>query len=642
MPLAFNQQKFHVEIVDQEFLYKNFSCAAGCPVNTQAGDYVQAIAEGDFERAYAVARGPNPFASVCGRICSHPCEQACRKGEVADRPISIRALKRYVTEQYGVEISRDLDKTLAFSTAPGSVHPTPNGHKVAIIGAGPGGVTCGHDLARLGYECHIFEKLQVPGGMLWVGVPEYRQPRDVIRNEVAAVERLGVKIHYGKTCGVDFTLQDLFDQGFEAIFLAIGAHIGRDLPLPGRDLRGIHVAIPFLRQAALYEPIEDFGERVVIIGGGNVAMDVARSSLRVNPAVKEVQITCLEPRDAMLAFEWELEEALEEGATLENSWGPLGFVGEDGRLTGVRVKRVASVFDEAGKFNPQYVEGSERVFDCDTCIIAIGQGIDTGFLREEDGVTVDRRGTIQTDPATMRTTNPRIFCGGDAAFGPRLVIDAVAEGSRAARGIDELIQGRPRIIKLWTSSEVTNLHMSGTLDLHAKRREDFAMAEDYDYSPRLQPGSTPLSTRRNWREVEKVYTDVQARTEGNRCLRCNYNTIFSSETCILCGGCVHVCPESCLQIIDVNQIDRGAAGSPMDRLVAARYPGEAMPDGAAIIKDEARCVRCDLCVRICPTDAITMERFDEREIALDLPLVAHADHATRRHRAPPVEAPRVA
>jgi formate dehydrogenase beta subunit len=636
MSLAFNQQKFNVQIVDQEFLYKNFSCAAGCPVNTQAGDYVQAIAEGDFERAYAVARGPNPFASVCGRICSHPCEQACRKGVVSERPISIRALKRYVTEQYGVEISHDLDKTLSFSTAPGSVHATANGHKVAIIGAGPAGVTCGHDLARLGYECHIFEKLPVPGGMLWVGVPEYRQPRDVIRNEVAAVEHLGVKIHYGRTCGVDFPLQDLFDQGFEAIFLAIGAHIGRDLPLPGRHLRGIHVAIPVLRQAALYEPIEDFGERVLIIGGGNVAMDVARTSLRVNPAVRMVQITCLEPRDHMLAFEWELEEALEEGATLENSWGPLGFVGENGRLTGVRMKRVASILDDTGRFNPQYVDGSERVFDCDTCVIAIGQGIDTSFLRPEDGVVVDRRGTIQTDPKTMQTTNPRIFCGGDAAFGPRLVIDAVAEGSRAARGIDERIQGRPRILKLWTSCEVHNHHMSALLDMQHKRPEDFAMAEDYDYSPRIQQGAIPLNTRHGWREVEKVYTDGEARAEGNRCLRCNYNTIFSSQTCILCGRCADVCPENCFALVDVMQIERGPQGSPMDRLLAARYDGDGPPNGGAIIKDESRCVRCDLCVRCCPTGAITMERFEEREVALDLAALAGRD---ARPASRPLEAP---
>jgi NADPH-dependent glutamate synthase beta subunit-like oxidoreductase len=618
MNLAFNQRKFDLQIVDQEYLFSNFSCSSGCPVNTRAGEYVQAIAEGDFERAYAVARGPNVFASVCGRTCSHPCEQACRKGVVSERPISIRALKRYVTEKYGVEITRNLDKTLSFSTAPGSVNPTPNGHKVAIVGAGAAGVTCGHDLARLGYECHIYEKLEVPGGMLWVGIPEYRLPRELIKNEVAAVERLGVKFHYGQECGKDFTLQGLFDEGCEAIFLGIGAHIGRDLPLPGRDLKGILVGVPFLRAAALYQPIEDMGERVLIIGGGNVAMDAARTSIRVRPDVKEVKITCLEARDKMLAFEWELEEALEEGATLFNSWGPLEFVGENGRLTGVKMKQISAIFDETGRFNPQYVEGSEKIFDCDTCIITIGQGIDTGFLKEEDGVKVGRRGNIETDPKTMQTTNPRIFCGGDAAFGPRLVIDAVAEGSRAARGIDELIQGRPRILKLWSSTEVANHHMSPIIDLDAKRPHDFAMAEDYDYLPRVDPLTISLDDRKNWKEVERVYTEQQARQEGNRCLRCNFNTIFSSQTCILCGGCIDVCPEQCLSIIDVNQIARGSAGSDMDLLLSKRYEGEEIPHGAAIIKDDTRCVRCDLCVRRCPTDAITMERFEEKEIALNV------------------------
>jgi len=614
---AYNQRRFDVQIVDQEYLFGNFSCSSGCPVNTRAGEYVQAIAEGDFERAYAVARGPNVFASVCGRTCSHPCEQACRKGVVSERPISIRALKRYVTEKYGVEITRNLEKSLSFSTAPGSTDPTPNGHKVAIVGAGPAGVSCAHDLARLGYECHVYERLEVPGGMLYVGIPEYRLPRELIKNEVAAVELLGVKIHYGVECGKDFTLRSLFDEGFEAIFLGIGAHIGRGLPLPGHELRGIHIAVPFLRDAALYRPIEDLGERVLIIGGGNVAMDVARTTIRVKPDVKEVRITCLETREQMLAFEWEIEEALEEGATLDPAWGPLEFVGEDGRITGVRMKQVAAIFDAEGRFNPQYVEGTETVFECDTCVLAIGQGIDTSFLTEEDGVTVGPRGNIETNPETMQTSNPRVFCGGDAAFGPRLVIDAVAEGSRAARGIDEMIQGRSRIIKLWSSTEVPNFHMSPIIDLEAKPPEAFAMAEDYDYSPRIDPLTISLDDRHNWKEVERVYDEVQARAEGNRCLRCNFNTVFSSATCILCGGCIDVCPENCLSIIDVAQIN-AAEGSEMAQLLAVRYEGEPLPDGAAIIKDDDRCVRCDLCVRRCPTDAITMERYEEKEVALDV------------------------
>ncbi len=617
MAPAYNLRKFDLKIVDQEYLFGNFSCSEGCPVNTRAGEYVQAIAEGDFERAYAVARGPNVFASVCGRTCSHPCEQQCRKGVVSDRPISIRALKRYVTEKYGVEISRNLKKSLSFSTAPGSTDPTPNGHKVAMVGAGPAGISCAHDLARLGYECHVYERLEVPGGMLYVGIPEYRLPRELIKNEVAAVELLGVKIHYGQECGKDFTVQSLFDDGFEAIFLGIGAHIGRGLPIPGNDLKGIHIAVPFLRDAALYKPIEDLGERVLIIGGGNVAMDVARTTIRVKPDVKDVKIVCLEPRDGMLAFEWELEEAMEEGATLENSWGPLEFVGENGHLTGVRMKQIASIFDAEGKFNPQYIEGSETVFECDTCVLSIGQGIDTSFLTEQDGVTVGPRGNIETNTETMQTSNPRVFCGGDAAFGPRLVIDAVAEGNRAARGIDELIQGRSRIIKLWSSTEVPNFHMSPILNLDAKRPEAFAMAEDYDYSPRIDPLTISLDDRHNWKEVERAYTEADARAEGNRCLRCNFNTVFSSATCILCGGCIDVCPEDCLSIIDIAQIN-AAGGSDMEKLLAARYEGEALPEGAAIIKDDARCVRCDLCVRRCPTDAITMERYEEKEVALDV------------------------
>lgn len=617
-------KQYRIRPVDRVFLRENFNCNRACPVNTKAGAYVQAIREGAYERAYAIARGPNPFASICGRVCAHPCEEACRKGVVESEPIAIRALKRFVTERFGVEsrTTPGVRETLNYSTAPGSLHPEKTGKRVAIIGSGPAGLSCAHDLVRLGHECTIFEAQGVAGGMLVLGIPEYRLPRDVIKREIEAILSMRVRVRYNAKLGRDFKLADLWNEGYHAVFIAIGAHKTRELNIPGVELDGVIHGIDFLLNANLGYKVA-LGEKVVVIGGGNVAVDIARIVRRLGDesggmrygAVSEtredieaaldmartalrmgahrVTMVTLESRDKMPAWEWEVEEAINEGVVLDSSKGPKRILGKEGKVTGLETLAVSSVFDDEGGFNPSFYDGSEQAIEADTVILSIGQASDFSWIREEDGIEVTPAGLIQVDPQTLASTGPGIYAGGDVAFGPRIVIEAVADGQKAARSIEAYLQKEIRIRTQWESKEI-----------------EHRMTEDFDLTPRQKPPVIDIIRRTGIGEVETPYSEDKALTESRRCYGCDVNTIFSSTKCILCGGCIDVCPESCFRLIDIRQLRRNKT---LEKIIRARY-GTDRPEGSAIIKDEERCIRCGLCVKRCPTGAITMERFHEKDV----------------------------
>lgn len=619
-------KRYRVRPVDEYYLRENFNCNRGCPVNTKAGAYVQAIGKGDYEGAYAIARGPNPFASICGRICAHPCEEVCRKGVVEKDPISIRALKRFVTERFGVEARSILaiKDTLKYSTAPGSLEPQKTGKRVAIIGSGPAGLSCAHDLARLGHDCTIFEAQGVAGGMLILGIPEYRLPKDLINREIEAILSMGVSIRYNSKLGRDFKLADLWKEGYHAIFISIGAHMTRELGIPGIELDGVINGIEFLLNANLGYRV-DLGEKVIVIGGGNVAVDVARTVTRIGDegqlqgygAVSEeredieaaldmartavrmgarnVTMVTLESRDKMPAWEWEVDEAVREGVNLVSLKGPKRIIGKEGKVSGLETLNVRSVFDEAGRFNPTYYENSEEIIEADTTILSIGQVSDISWISEDDGIEVTPGGLLQVDPLTLATSVPGIYAGGDVAFGPRIVIDAVADGQRAARSIEEYLRKEIRIQTSWKSQEIEHW-----------------MLADFDLTPRQKPPMIDVERRTGISEVETLYKEEQALREARRCYKCDVNTIFSSTKCILCGGCIDVCPESCFRLIDLQQI---YSDENLKRIMLARY-GTDHPEGSAIIKDEERCIRCGLCAKRCPTGAITMERFHEEEVLI--------------------------
>lgn len=627
------------KLVDLEWLESNFPCMQACPVHTQAGRYVTLIAQGRYEEAYRYVRAPNPFASICGRVCGHPCEPACRRGQL-DSPISIRALKRFVTERYGPESRNPID---LFPEKPKVIYP----EKVAVVGSGPAGMSAAHDLALLGYAVTIFEAAAVPGGMMHLGIPEYRLPRDVLQAQIREILDLGPELRLNQRLGRDFSLGDLREQGYKAVLLAFGLHRSRDLNLPGNELDGVVKGIDFLLNVNLGYRFS-IGKQVVVIGGGNVAIDVARTAMReqqkaagepqggsalpdhlsaseMDVAMKEfmdvsraalrmgarkVNLVCLESRAEMPASEEEIEEGLQEGIEIHPSLGPKQFVGKDGKVTGLETIRCASVFDAQRRFNPTFEAGTETIIPCDTVILAIGQASDLSFLKPEDQIETTRQGTVKIDPETLRTTAPGIFAAGDIAFGPRLIISAVADGKKAAEQIDRYLRGpdwkpKPKYVQITL------------LDHHE-------MAEHYDEYSRLSVPVIPLERRTGIAEVETGFTEEQARREASRCLQCWINTIFEGNEeegteCILCGGCVDVCPENCLQLVPLSQFHfSGETKTRLEEEADLRVlelqhltPGDlAAAEGSIMVKDETNCIRCGLCAERCPAKTITMEAFE--------------------------------
>ncbi|MDJ0974138.1 MAG: FAD-dependent oxidoreductase [Planctomycetota bacterium] len=570
---------FDVEVPDLGYFERLIACRHACPVHTDASGYVQAVAEGDYELAYRIARGPNPFASICGRVCGAPCEYACRRGTI-DRPVSIRAIKRTATERYGVESPKDLRTTLEMSTAAGSLDAEPNGEKVAVVGAGVAGLTCAHDLRRLGYAVTVFEALPKPGGMLRYGVPKFRLPVDLIDNEINAILEMGVELHCGVRIGRDKTLEGLREEGYAAVFLGVGLQTSRTLPLPGSDLEGVVPGLKHLYAFNTDAPIDDLG-RVVVIGGGDVAFDCARTAIRL-PGTSDVTLICLESLDEMPADTVEILEGDEEGVVRRNRLGPVRFVGENGKVTGLEVRKVERVFDAMGRFDPVLLEGTEEILPCDTVLLAVGQTSDTEFASGVQELELGGGGTVVADFDTGRTSVPWLFAGGDIALGPKLFIDGVAQGQRAAKSIHEFVKGEV-IPKSGDRSFACEYVRQG-------------LQHDYLQSARLFPPATEPASRLESTEapVEVMYEDVDARQQGARCLRCEVETVFDGTKCILCGGCADVCPTWCLRLVTLEEI--GMADP-------------SMPNGSAIIKDEDRCIRCAQCAVRCPTDAITMERI---------------------------------
>jgi NADPH-dependent glutamate synthase beta subunit-like oxidoreductase len=626
-------ERLRVEVPGEGYHRNLVSCQVACPVHTDARGYVRAIAAGRFEEAYLIARGPNPLASICGRVCGAPCETACRRGRVPrvddyghfigpDRPIAIRALKRFACERFGAEarnprdvlaaargfvppVAADADEMAALIRAfVRGGFPPAHGERVAIIGAGPAGLAAGHDLALMGFKPVIFESEPVAAGMLAVGVPEYRLPRELIRREVAVIEALGVEIRTGVTVGRDVSFAQL-RRDHAAVIIAVGAKRSRDLGLPGERGPRVYGGVDLLRAVALGERM-DLGEEVVVIGGGNVAYDVARTVLRQAaydtartaarlPGIKRVRLASLETLEEMPADTVEILEGDEEGIERLNGWGPVEIARNGGgAVTGVVFRRCTRVYDAQRRFSPQFDDTARQTVTCDTVLLAVGQSTDLGFLADGGTDIAELRpGWPKADPHTLATTARGVFVAGDLAHGTRLLIDAVASGKQAARAVYQFVTGRAM------RPEAVEAH----IPLDRYRREFRYEALRRVELPALSPAKRLAEPRAL---VELGYDEAAARREASRCLDCGVTPVFDGTRCVLCGGCVDVCPTACLTLASLDTVMPNAD---LDTAVA-RLTGDGTDRTAltAILKDEDRCIRCALCAMRCPSDAITMER----------------------------------
>lgn len=640
--------RYSVRIPDLFWYRTNILCMEACPVHTDSGKYVQLIGKGEDEEAYLVARSSNPFASVCGRICAAPCEDACRRGRI-DEPITIRSLKRFVTEKFGVEshFAHTQELLIEGKKSPqGSWWPlhvpsvikkgdVKKGKKVAVIGAGPSGLACAHDLALRGYQVTMFEASNTLGGMPRTAIPEYRLPKDVLRKEAEFVFSLGVEVRFYSPLSENFGFAELKNMGFEAVFISVGAQQSRKLNIEGIELDGVFSAIDYLLNVNQGYKI-DLGKRTLVIGGGLVALDSARTALRevlatvsdseaaklaidvsaeagtmltaidvartaLRRGTLKVDVASLESFEEMPATQTiqgkeEFEESMREGITFHPSRGPKRIIGENGKVKAVEFLKVKRVFDDKGRFNPELEPNTETIIEADSVILAIGQRPDLSFIKPSDNIEITPGGTIKVNPKTLATTREDVFAGGDSAFGARILIEGVANGKLAAQSIDNYLNKKMSTKKRFSVSiEVLSPH-------------DYQKPKGYEIRERHTPAKISIDRRTGVNEVEVTFDEVEARTQAQRCLVCHINTVYNSELCILCAACVDHCPQDCLKLVPYSEINfeqKGIIGNEFENNKTAL---------TAMIKDEAVCIRCGLCATVCPTGAMTMERFSFKEI----------------------------
>lgn len=477
-------------------------CKADCPAHNDIQGYVGLAAKGEYRKALELLKETSPFPSVCGRVCHHPCESNCNRTQI-DEPLAIQPIERFLAD-------RD------FSGDKPYVPPVKErrGQKAAIIGSGPAGLTAAYFLARDGYEVTVFEKLPVAGGMMAVGIPAYRLPREILSREIKIIRDMGVEIRTGVAFGKDITLADLKTMGYRTVFLATGLHGNRRLNVENEDLQGVLKGVDFLRDASLGKPVA-VGKRVIVVGGGNVAVDVALTSIR--KGAHEVTMVCLEQRDEMPAWKHEILEALEEGVKIVNGFGPNRFLAKDGKLCGVEFKRCTSVFDPTGAFHPVYDATDLKGMEADTVIAAIGQVADLSFA-EKQGITVRPGGRLDADPVTLETPIEGVFAGGDACYGPKSVVEAVGSGREAAISMDRYMRS-----------------LSLRADRDRKRLViNEPQKEKYDPSRRAQVVRLgPKERIGGFAEVRLGFSEETAAREAKRCISCG-------------ASCIQACPHNAI------------------------------------------------------------------------------------------------
>ena len=575
------------DIRDPAYFHEVVDCQWACPAHTNVPEYIRLIAQGRYTDAYVLNRETNVFPGILGRTCDRPCEPACRRTRVDGKAVAICRLKRVAADLRG-------DLTGRLPVAP----PAKNGKRIACVGAGPASLTVANDLLPLGYEVIIYEKLDEPGGLMRTNIPAFRLPQGVLDEEIAMIVDMGAEVHYGTPIA---SMKALHKDGrFDAVFVGTGAPRGKELELPGRHEGGanIHIGIDWLESIA-FGHVNSVGERVLIIGVGNTAMDCCRSSRRLGG--KDIKVMARRPRKFFKASEWELEDAEEEKIDIVINHAPKSFVVENGRLRGMEFERLEWSAD--GKTSRTI----DTVFlPADDVVLAIGQENAFPWIERDIGIAFDKWDVPVVDKVTMQSTLPGVFFGGDAAFGPLNIIWAVAHGHEAAISIHNVCRGR-------SVSERPKQGMrlgSQKMGIH-----QWSYSNDYSIAKRARMRHVELPDRfqRIDIEVEQGFTPEQTKAEVERCLNCDIQTVFSAPRCIECDACIDVCPVSCLTITRDGSEEalRGRLTAPSAHPTQPLYASSALPQtGRLMIKDEDVCLHCGLCAERCPTAAWDMQKFD--------------------------------
>jgi NADPH-dependent glutamate synthase beta subunit-like oxidoreductase len=570
-----------------EYFHRVVDCQWACPAHTDVPQYIRLVAQGRFGDAYLLNRESNVFPGILGRVCDRPCEPACRRGRVEEKPVAICRLKRVAADYRG-----DIESRL----------PQPaqrkNGRRVALIGAGCASLTVANDLAPLGYDCVIFEAMSTPGGLMRTNIPAFRLPAEVLDEEIGYVMRLGVELRLNSPVT---SLRALLAEGYDAVFVGSGAPKGKNLVLPGRDVSDrIHIGIDWLGSIA-FGHTESVGERVLIIGVGNTAMDCCRSSLRLG--AKDVKVIARKPRQFFKASDWELEDAEEERVEIVVNLSPKEFVIENGKLVGMRFDELQYELDASGEIASTKTV-REVFLPCDDVVLAIGQENAFPWIERDLGLAFDRHDVPVVDAKTYQSTRPGVFFGGDAAFGPKNIIWAVEHGHQAAISIHKHCEGTSLEERLARGVTLTTAKMG----IH-----------EWSYSNAYEPAARRIMPHVDLKqrfkklniEVELGFTAEQIATEVERCLNCDLQTVFTTDLCIECDACIDICPVDCLAIAP-----NGTEQELSSRLKAARLEPEQQlfvsaplkQTARVMLKDENLCVHCGLCAERCPTGAWDMQK----------------------------------
>ena len=578
------------DIADPSYFHKVVDCQWACPAHTPVPEYIRLIAEGRYTDAYMINWNSNVFPGILGRTCDRPCEPACRRGRVEKEPVAICRLKRVAADN-----KSDVRGQLPIAPV------KKNGKRVALVGAGPASLTVARDLAPLGYDVVVFDGDPEAGGMIRTQIPRFRLPVSVIDEEVGYITGIGgIEMRLGQR--ID-SMKALMADGFDAIFVGSGAPRGRELDIPGRKeaAEHIHIGIDWLSSVS-FGHTDKIGKRVIVLGGGNTAMDCCRTSRRLGG--EDVKVIVRSGFEEMKASPWEKEDAIHEDIPILNFLVPKEFTHENGTLTGVLFEKVVAKYDDKGRRSLVPSGEPDQHFGCDDVLVAIGQENAFPWIERDCGIEFDRWGMPKVDPVTMQSSVPNVFFGGDAAFGPKNIIWAVAHGHDAAISIDKLASGED--VRQRPPPNVTLV--SQKMGIH-EWSYDNDISNDHRYRVPLREKAMALRDVRM--EVELGFDTKHGYLEAERCLNCDVQTVFTGPLCIECDACVDICPMDCITFTDNDSEEslRQQLNAPAKNLTQDIYVGDGLKTGRIMAKDEDVCLHCGLCAERCPTGAWDMRKF---------------------------------